>query len=482
VVGRGTALWLTGIALHRAFAPTGLIVRLLEMPSLAHPTDAYACLPDLANFHRLLGIAESDLLRHADATFSLGQEFVGWTGEDAAFLHAYGEAGEPIADLPFLQFWVKARTSGLPVGIDHFTLAAAAARHGRITASVADAGLARGYHLDAVGYEGLLRRAAAQLGIAVLADADPQAQVIDGTVAAVRTSDGRIVQADLFVDATGSEGRLMSLLDPAPAYQPSTSPCDRMLRATATALAPLPLYSRIAAHAAGWLGLLPLGSRTAVVMAYSQDHLPDEAAARMLPRLAGVRLGSEVVPTGLAERCRVRPWVGNCVAVGPAACAGDPLDATPLHREQIAIAHLIALLPVDRAHMVEADIYNEEVTAHQRRVSDYQAAHYRLSARPEPFWKAARSCPLSDDLAWKIELFAARGMIAEYHGESFNADSWQALLLGHGVFPRSYDPQADRIPDAAVAARLQQILGRIRSQVAPMVTHEAARAAAMGVG
>lgn len=480
VVGRGTALWLTGIALHRAFARTGLVVTLIEMPGIAQPATVFPCLPDIAGFHKLLGIAEADLLRHAAATFSLGQQFVGWTGEGTTFLHAYGEAGEPIADLPFLQFWLKARAGGLPVGIDDFTLAAVAARQGRITPPGAGRNLARGYHLDALGYETLLRRTAVGLGLGIVAAPNPQAQVGGGAIAAVRTGDGRTIEADLFVDATGPEARLIAAIDPAPTWSASTSPCDRMLTASAPAMTPLPLYSRIAAHDAGWLGLFPLASRTGVAMAYSSERLSDDKAARDLAALAGVRVGGDIVLGDVACRSRAKPWVGNCVAIGGAACAGDPLDAVELHREQIAITHLIALLPIDRARMIEVDIYNEEVGVHQLRIRDYQAAHYRLAKRRGPFWDTARAAPVSDDLAWKIDLFAARGKVAEYQGESFNADSWQSLLLGHGVTPRSHDPQADAVPDGAVAARLQHILGRIRGEVGAMIPHDVARAAAMG--
>ena len=337
--------------------------------------------------------------------------------------------------------------------------------------------LAHGYHLDTIGYEALLRRTAARLGIKVLADADPRAQVEGGAIAVVRTGDGKVIEADLFVDATEPEARLIGAIDPVPVRRGSASPCDRMLTASAPAMTPLPLYSRIAAHAAGWLGFFRLESRTSVAIAYSREHLSDEDAARRLAKSAGARIVDVV--NDIAERVRDKPWVANCVAIGPAACTVNPLDAVKLHREQIAITHLVALLPIDRARMVEADIYKEEVGAHHARIRDYQAARYRLAKRTGPFWDAARARPVSDDLRWKIELFAARGKVAEYKAESFNAYSWQALMLGHGVVPRSHDPQADSVADAEVAARLQRILGRIRAEVGEMVPHEAARAAVM---
>ena len=83
-------------------------------------------------------------------------------------------------------------------------LAAVAARNGRITAPGSDGGSAHGYHLDARGYEAVLRRVAVALGVAIVPAPDPRARIENGVVASVTTGDGRAIEADLFVDATGS--------------------------------------------------------------------------------------------------------------------------------------------------------------------------------------------------------------------------------------------------------------------------------------
>ncbi|WP_174278947.1 tryptophan 7-halogenase, partial [Sphingomonas bacterium] len=132
IVGRGRTPWLAAIALHRAFARQGLEVTVVEQPGQAAPQAFHAALPDLVNFHRPLGIAEGDLLRGAGATYAVGQQFAGWSGGDRAFLHGYGETGEPIGDLPFVQFWAKARHGGLRAAFADFSLSASAARHGRL--------------------------------------------------------------------------------------------------------------------------------------------------------------------------------------------------------------------------------------------------------------------------------------------------------------------------------------------------------------
>ena len=206
--------------------------------------------------------------------------------------------------------------------------------------------------------------------------------------------------------------------------------------------------------------------------------MKDEAALATLQ--AQLRISGDVMASRIEHRLRNAPWVANCVAIGAAAFAGEPLDAAELLRDQIGIAQLLALFPVDRENMLEASIYNEEAVGPYQRLRDVTAAHYRLNRRTgESFWDAARTAPVSDELAWKIALFAERGMIAQYNRESFSSDSWEALLIGHGVTPRSWDPQLDAISDDRVAQGLQATLGAIKAQVSAMASHAEARAAAL---
>jgi len=478
VVGEGPTLWMAAIALHRAFAPTGLQVTVVALPSTTSRYEVLAASPDLVAFHRLLGVAEQDLFRHADATFSMGQQYADWSGRGSAFLHAYGETGEPLHKLPFLQMWTKARLNGLRVGYEDFSLAAVAARNGRIDIGGGGKAGAYGYHFDKGRYEALLQAHAKALGISIVAGEAPRAEVLQGLIAAVHLNDGRKVPADLFVDATGGAALLSALDTTAP--DAVEGPCDRMLIASAPPLSPLPLYGRIAAHEAGWVGLVPLAGRTAVTMSYGSRYLDDQQALERLQAAAGLRLQGDVAVLSTEQRLRRRLWVANCVAVGPAAFAGETMDSVHLLRDQIGIAHLVALLPVDRADMAEADIYNDEVTGHYRRLRDFQAAHHRLNRRTgEPFWDEARALPVSDELAYKIALFEERGIVAQYAGESFNADSWQSVLIGHGILPRSYDPQVDTVSEGEVALGMQKILGRLKTQVGAMPTHDAARARAL---
>jgi tryptophan halogenase len=473
VVGSGIAPAMAAIALRRAFARGGVAVDWVETPDTISPHATLAALPNVQAFHRLLGIGEAELLRAARGTFALARQYLGFTpGGD--WLHSYGPVGRPFAAQPFAQYWIKARAGGLPARFEDFGREAVAARNGliRLGDSAAGAPLAYGYHLDARGYAALLREQAERAGVTIIADPGPSAVTGDGRVKALRLADGRTIEADLFVDALGEVRAALGEDETADA---AVTGCDRVMLASAPALRPAPLHSRVTAHKAGWTVLHPLQDRTGICVAYDSRTVGDDEAVV----LAGAPLTGEPHFVPLRPFRRVRPWAGNVVAIGDAAGAVEPLGGVELHRLQVALTHLVSLFPVDAAVMPEAEIYNEELAGYHARLQDFDAAQAGLNGRDEPFWQAERARPRSAELDARISLFGARGMIAQYNQDSFAPDEWQACLLGNGIVPRSWDPQVDRVDEQSVMEDFRAQLMAIRADVSAMESHEAALARAM---
>lgn len=473
VIGSGIAPAMAALALRRAFARAGLEVEWIETPGAVSPHATVAGLPNIQSFHRLIGVSEADMLRAASGSFALARHYVGFTpGRD--WWHSYGPIGRAFASLPFAQFWTKAHGAGMPAAFDHFGREAVAARNGRMRLSDGPTGAAtaHGYHLDAAGYAALLRAQALRAGVTITPDAAPVAVVEAGRVAALTLANGRRVEADLFVDA---EGSIRAALGDDPREDAAISGCDRLLIGSAPALKPMPLYSRITTHRAGWSALTPLQNRTGVTVAYDSTQVSDAEAIQ----LAGAPLTAEPSFLPLKPFRRTVPWAANVVAIGEAAAQFEPLGGFDLHRLQIACTHLVSLFPVEAAAMPEAGIYNEELANYHARLTDFDVAQYVLGRRDEPFWQAARARPQSPELSARISLFEARGMIIEFNQDSFAPDEWQTLMIGAGLMPRSYDPQVDRIDDQAVMADFQNQLRAIQADVTAMETHDAALAQAM---
>lgn len=475
MVGRDAAAWIMALGLTRALHRIDVKVRVVELPSLSSDHDAYLGLPSLAGLHEMLGLPEATMLKASRGVPVMGQRFVGWSADLPPLVHGYDVQRAAIDDVDFLQFWVKAQAEGMRVALEDFSLAAAAAKQGRIDSGKAGAGSlggARpGYHLDARGYVGLLRGGALHGGMTVSTGALASVEREGNRIAAVVLDGGERIEADLFIDATGAEAALIGAKPGAEIDEWSWFGSDRRITASLPATRPLPGFAQVTAFAQGWVGQHPLRDRTAVIGACAAEGRSDEEMIAMVGAAIGATLDDAVVTS---VRCGARPraWIGNCVAVGDAAATLEPIDAVQLYPVQVALSNLVALWPVTCDCALEATAYNRVMAGHLANMRDFQAAHYRLNGRAEPFWARARGVEGPPGLDARLSLFAARGQVPTFDDEVFATQSWSAIFVGHGVIPRRYDPAVDQVPVAEQMGKFQRLLRVIANGVTAMPTVE----------
>jgi tryptophan halogenase len=474
VVGTDAPAWMAAIAIQRALGATGVRVRVIELPSLLQPADCYQALPALDGFHDRIGLEDRLLFGMCKALPIAGQRFANWAGGAPPFIHGYDlEPAE--ARIDFTHFWTKGRQEGLRTEFEGFSLGATAAKAGRLPIPAKDASLraALGYHIDARAYSALLRHVAPGCGIESRAGTVADVEIDGERIAAVILADGKRVEADLFVDASGPQAVLIGRM-PGAEFESWREwlPCDRMLVASAKALRPYPAYSQISAFRQGWVGLFPLQDRTAVAAVYDGGQISDDELAGSLPVLAKLPIGGDAVVSDLRQGIRRRGWVGNCVAVGEAAFSLEPLDAVQLHSAHNCITQLMALFPVETGAFPEAESYDRAIRQVAGNLRDFQAAHYKLNRRfGEPLWDRCRDAAVPETLRRKLAIFSARGHVPLYDFETFLESSWASLFIGHGLTPESYDPRLDALPGqeqiGQVHRRLQDIVALVEAMPTP---------------
>jgi tryptophan halogenase len=476
LVGRDAPMWLAACVLRQALGPAGVKITVVELPSRLHAVDVYATLPALEPLHTRLRIEESKLIGMTRGAFTLGKRFVDTSGAAPAFFHAYGSHGTRIERQEFLPHWLRARKLGLQAALEDFCLTAAAAKHGRML--VPDPEIeAHGftdyaYHLPAIAYSALLRFLALKRGVVV-----HQAQVVnavlheDGAIAGVELDGGRRVDGDFFLDVTGEEGQLMSSLAVQRESWRNYFIADRVLVACGAPIHPAPVYSEVRAAAEGWVALYATQIGTHICKAYSSTYLSDYGAREAATRIARTTLHGAVLRTCEQGR-RVLAWERNCVAIGSAACVFDPIHSVELQAVQVGLVHLLHLFPVQADYEIERAEYNQNVCSAFARIRDFQSAHYSLNRfGSSSFWTRAREQLLSPELAHKIDTFRARGDVAFYEDETFMIDDWQALLVGHGITPESYDPAVERTSPEIMQRELGRLLSFIKSKVEEQPSH-----------
>ncbi|PVX31506.1 tryptophan 7-halogenase [Sphingomonas pokkalii] len=459
VVGGGITGWSTAAAIKRRVPKLAVTILPLAPPPDALADRIATTLPSVLGFHADLGIGLDDAVVRTGSLYRLGTRFEGWVEGALDYVHAYARHGEGIGGAAFQHLWARAALSGDAPPFDSLSPAAAMARAGRFVLPGGDGPLADygfGLTLDIPRYTAMLMAFARHVGVeghlGQLAGVEHDAQ---GGIAGLVLDDGTRLAADLYCDCTGPNARLHGTLGVGREDWKRWLPGDRLVLEAAPIADPLPM-ERVVATENGWRWIGP----TQQGALYSAAHgtVPGE-------------------PIPIAAGASLEPWRHNVVAIGDAAVAIEPLEWSNLHLAHSAIDRLITMLPAGAPHPLEAAEYNRQALAEARRVRDFVLLHYATARRDTPFWHDVAGADLPDSLAHTLRLFRERGRLPFYEEETFDRDSWLAVLFGQAVLPRRIDPLADSVPPAEAMRAIAQRHAAIAQAVQPLPTLAAFRAA-----
>lgn len=450
-VGGGGTVGLSA-ALAFARALPGTAVQVIETPPdpAALADRMPTALPSAAAFHAAVGIEEADLVRAGIATHHLGTRFEHWSATGEAWVHAFGPYGKAAGAIPFDHIWLRARQAGKALPYDAYSVGAALIRAGKFVHPSRDpefvgSRFAYGLRFDPERYRSELRLRAERSGVDVRSAGI--AEVVrnaGGGVAALLLDDGSRVAADLFIDCTGPAARLIGAIDDSFEDWSAWLPFDRLRLSWGPAPDVPSPGDTVTADESGWTGEWTLPGRT------------------MSARLTSEEDGEAIA---LTRGRRLRPWVGNVLALGDAAIALDPLHGMNLDAAHRAILLALELLPGRDMHPLETGEYNRRAEQVTRRVRDFIALHYLRGPRP------VGGAEPPDSLARTLDQFEHRGRMPFHEEESVTRDSWTAALLGMGVVPRNVDPQAGAVPLEQAVTAMERLAGEIDQAVATLPSY-----------
>ncbi|MGH7296148.1 MAG: FAD-dependent oxidoreductase, partial [Polyangiaceae bacterium] len=310
VVGGGTAGYLAALALRRRHP--SLQVTLIESSAIPIIGVGEATTPDLAEFlHGTLGIDELDLHREVAPTWKLGIRFLWGAPGDSMFHHPF--TGDRIVeavchahDQSLQSLGAQLMKAGLAPVLRE--------PDGRITPLLSS--VAHAYHLDNAPFVAFLQKLAARRGVEHLDCAIDEVSVgSDGRVQHLRTTDGRTLSYDLYVDATGFRSLLLgkALGVPYRSYASSLF-CDAAIAAGLPGGDDIPPYTLAETMDAGWCWGVPMVHGVHRGYVFSTSHLsPDQAEAEMRAKNPGMGDARLIrFRSGRLEKC----WQGNVVALG----------------------------------------------------------------------------------------------------------------------------------------------------------------------
>ena len=463
VVGGGSAGWLVAAVL--AAEHPRLAVTLVESPGVPPIGVGEGTWPSMRETLQRIGVSEAAFLRECDAAFKQGSRFDRWVdGSDGdVYFHpfslpqGYGEANlaaawqrrhrdVPFADLVSYQphLCVQGRAPKQPQTPEY-------------------AGVANyGYHLDAGKFGVFLQKHCTEkLRVrhvaAHVVDILPTA---DGDIAALRTREAGVVEADLFVDCTG----MASLLLGRHCGVQFVSRRDVLFNDRALAVqvpyptpdTPIASQTTSTAQSCGWIWDIGLPTRRGIGHVYSSAHCSDDEAEHTLRAYLAAtgHMGDVPAPRKIAfdPGYRARFWERNVVAIGLSAGFIEPLEASALALVELSAAWLADDLPATRIQMdTIAARFNEAFTYRWERIIEFLKLHYVLSKRADSaYWLDHRAAPtrsprLSELLAlWRTRAPSRRDF--PRIEEIFPSASWQYVLYGMGFRPE-FGERASDLPD-----------------------------------
>jgi tryptophan halogenase len=463
IVGGGVAGWMAAAYLQRQLG-TACTVTLLESVKLGTAGVGEGSDPALVRFLSELGLPEHDFMRECSATFKLGTRFDGWLRDGHQFWLPYS-LPNTINDFDLFHFWLKGALSGGKEPYATYSLQAQLAERDlaprplRGPSPVVESG-AYAYHLDTATFADFLREVGVAAGVIHLFDDVRTVQRDDtGAISRIETKSGRSLAADLYVDCSG-EIVEQTFGDPWLDWS-SFFPCDRMV------IVPLPRdprmrpYTQATALSAGWMWQVPLSHRVGCGYVYSSAHISADAAARELvakSTTAKAAVG-ELRHLKLRSGRRQIFWLKNCVALGQAAGAVEPLHAVDTLIMHKGLSWLLRYLPGPSFNPLLVQTFNRRMADLFDTVRDFLFLHY-LSQREEPFWRDRRSATLPNSLRALLALHDEAGLVEPEWTAVLPESSYHHLFAGVERLPRR--PLA--AADAVAAEQIRDILGKIRAQ------------------
>ena len=435
--------------------------------------------PDPKPLHPSVCLNEDYLVSHANASFTFGIALSGWAKSDLAYFHPYSSIGAKLDTVAFHHLAMRMRDEGIPVRLANFALSALAAQANRLQRPTANdrsvlSSCEWGLHINTHTLAVLKRKQAEATGVNFI-----QAKIQDinldknGRITSLNLDNDKAIEADLFIDCTGEEAKLINAIqDNTWVSWSDFLACNKKVSLNIES-SPTPApYSFSQAHTAGWMRHLAVQGMSSLRSYYHSEYMSDEESLSLLTKAYKNLEMSDVICKEINFGRRQESWIKNCIAIGTSAVEIDPIGISGLQLLRSSLSKLAGLFPRDLNSSAVISEYNRRTSLEYDNARDFAMLHYKLNGRiKDEFWNLARKINLPDVLNYKFNLYKARGHVALYDEEPLQEQSWINLYDEHGIKARNYNPLVYGFEHETINQHLHRIRKIMLETVAKMPTH-----------
>ncbi len=299
------------------------------------------------------------------------------------------------------------------------------------------------FHIENKRFVEVLELLARDVGVEIIDGKVTQAERAPHGIAALRLEDGRRLEADFFVDASGFRSELLgrTLEEPFLSYERSLF-CDRaVIGGWNRTTEPILPYTTAETMDAGWAWQIEHEHHINRGYVYSSQAISDDEAVGEFLRKNPQAPASPRIVKFRSGRYR-RQWVDNVVAIGNAGGFVEPLEATALMvvcAESQTLVDLLqhcALTPTETMRR----LFNRQLDYTWNDIRDFLALHYYANTRLDtPFWRHCRSDTDVSGIAELLEFYRENGPtgFARYTlpkpENNFGIEGYLVMLVGNRV-------------------------------------------------
>jgi tryptophan halogenase len=439
VLGAGSAGLLAALSIKRKFPQTA--IRIVRSPEIGTIGVGEGTTPNFPrHLFEILGFDRAAFYKRAEPTWKLGIRFL-W-GPRRHFDYTFAKQ----LDLR----WPDLTHSNGYYCEDEFSCMSpngALVHHDKVFARHPQTGgpdiqSSHGFHIENRKLIETLEIGVREMGIEIVDGTVDGVERGVGGIGRIHLKDGRNLQADFYIDASGFRSELLgkALEEPFVGYDRSLF-CDRaVVGGWDRTTEPILPYTTAETMDAGWSWQIEHEHHINRGYVYcSQSISDDDAAAEFHSKNPKVPDSMRVVKFRSGRYRRM--WVDNVVAIGNSGGFVEPLEATAL---MVVCAECDAILETLGESGLEPtptmrDFYNRHVANTWDEIRDFLALHYKLNTRLDTsFWQQCRADTEMSGLDAFLEFYAENGPsgLARYSlpqktESNFGVEGWLVMMVGN---------------------------------------------------
>jgi len=393
ILGGGSAGWLAAVTLKRKLPEVEVtVVQSPNVPVIGVGESTTAFIPHF--LHKLIGLDRKQFYEQVQPSWKLGIKFLWGDPAVSHFHYPFDDVftSEPPGTNKRSAFFCLEEIGDPSHFYGLMNRDRSPCVRGANGSHVVNEGF--GYHIPNAPFLAYLQRKSIELG-AMLIEGDVTAvpRREDGGVEALELTDGRRVEADLFIDASGFPSVLLGreLEEPYLTYSNALY-CDTAVIGSWQRDGTILPYTTAETMDHGWAWRIEFVDKVTRGYVFSSAFTDADTAAAEL-RAKNPELTGELRTLKFTSGRRQRYWVKNVAAVGNAAGFVEPLEATALHMILEQMLSLTLLLRETNGRPAERSIEKENLRYANLwdEVRDFLALHYKFNRwSGSAFWQHCR--------------------------------------------------------------------------------------------